>query len=117
MKITIDIDKEYNNKNIALGMEAIERIGIDLGRVSVRRSAHDRIHFDIEYPDDLGYRVEDRIDYSDIADMYLILIRLAAGDDIRRVRSDAVKMLKGEEIRHWIPAKEDYEKMKENGIK
>ena len=115
MKVTIDVDKEYNDKNIALGMEAIERIGIDLGRVSVRQSAHDRIHFDIEYPDDLGYRVEDRIDYSDIADMYLILIRLAAGDDIRRVRSDAVKILKGGEIRHWIPAKEDYEKMREKG--
>jgi hypothetical protein len=113
MKVTVDIDKEYNDKNIALAMEAIERLGIDLMRVSVRRSAHDRIHFDIEYPDDLGYRVEDRIDDSDIADMYLILIRLAAGDDIRRVRGDAIKMLKGEEISHWIPAKEDYEKMRE----
>ena len=113
MKVTIDIDKEYNDRNIALALEAVERAGIDLKKVSVRRSAHDRIHLDIEYPDDLGFWVEDRIDYSDIADMYLILVRLAVGDDIRRVRGDAMKMLKGGEIQHWIPAKEDYEKMRE----
>ena len=113
MKVTVDIDKEYNDKNIALAMEAIERVGIDLKRVSARRSAHDRIHIDIEYPDDLGYWVQDRIDYSDIADMYLILIRLAVGDDSRRVRGDAIKVLRGDEVTHWLPAKEDYEKMRE----
>ncbi|MCL5439375.1 MAG: hypothetical protein M1595_00495 [Candidatus Thermoplasmatota archaeon] len=112
MRITIDIDKEYNDKNIALGIKAIERLGISLKRVSARRSAHDRIHFDIEYIDELGYWLEEKIDYSDIADMYLILVRLAAGDDIKRVRSDALKWIRGGEIKHWIPAKEDYEKMK-----
>ena len=113
MKITVDIDKEYNDKNIALAMEAVERVGIDLKRVSARRSAHDRIHFDIEYSDDLGYRLEEMFDYRDVEDMFLIVIRLAAGDDIRRVRGDAIKTLKGEEISHWLPAKEDYEKMRE----
>ena len=115
MKVTIDVDKEYNDENIALALSKLPQPDKWEKHLTVRKSAHDRIHFDIEYPDDLGYRVEDRIDYSDIADMYLILVRLAAGDDIRRVRSDAVKMLKGEEIRHWIPAKEDYEKMREKG--
>ena len=59
--------------------------------------------------DELGYWLEEN---SDIADMYLILVRLAAGDDIKRVRSDALKWIRGGKIKHWIPAKEDYEKMK-----
>ena len=115
MKITVDIDKEYNDKNIALAMEAVERVGIDLKRVSVRRSAHDRIHIDIEYSDNLGYWLMEMLDYQDIENLHLIVIRLAAGDDIRRVRGDAVKWMRGGEISHWIPAKEDYEKMREKG--
>ena len=117
MKVTVDIDKEYSDKNIALALEAIERVGIDLKRVLVRRSAHDRIHFDINYPEDLGYWLEEMqmLDYSDVADMYLILIRLAVGDDSRRVRGDAIKVLRGDEVTHWLPAKEDYEKMREKG--
>ena len=115
MKVTVDIDKEYNDKNIALAMEAIERVGIDLKRVSVRQSAHDRIHIDIEYSDNLGYWLMEMLDYQDIENLHLIVIRLAAGDDIRRVRGYAIRMLKGEEISHWIPAKEDYENMREKG--
>ena len=56
--------------------------------------------------------MEEKTDYSDIADMYLILVRLAAGDDIKRVRSDALKWIRGGKIKHWIPEKEHYEKMK-----
>ena len=47
--------------------------------------------------------------------MFLIVRRLAACVDIRRVKGDAIKTLKGEEISHWLPAKEDYEKMREKG--
>ena len=115
MKVTVDIDKEFNEKNVVKAAEAIERVGIYLKSISPRESAHGRIHIDIEFPDDLGEILLDIRDYSDIADMFMVLFRLAVGDDIRRVRGDAIKMLKGEEISHWIPAKEDYERMKEKG--
>ena len=103
MKVTIDIDKEYNDKNIALAMSRLPQSDQWKRNVRVRRSAHDRIHVDIDFPDNYGY----------VEDLYILVFRLAAGDDIRRVRGDAVKWMRGEEISHWIPAKEDYEKMRE----
>ena len=53
------------------------------------------------------------MDHSDIEDMYFILFRLAAGDDIRRLRTDAKKFFKGEDILHWLPSKDDYRKVAE----
>ena len=105
MKVTIDIDKEYNDKNIALAMSRLPQSDQWERNVRVRRSAHDRIHIDMDFPDNYGY----------VGDLYILVFRLAVGDDIRRVRGDAIRMLKGEEISHWIPAKEDYEKMREKG--
>ena len=115
MKVTVDIDKEYNDKNIALAMSRLPQSDQWERYYRVRRSAHDRIHIDIDFPDDFGYIVSETTDYHDLEDMFILVFRLAAGDDIRRVRGDAIKLLKGEEISHWIPAKEDYEKMREKG--
>ena len=112
MKVTIDVDKEYNDENIALALSKLPPPDQWKEYLTVRKSAHDRIHIDVNFPDDFGYYVSETMDFDDLADAFILVFRLAAGDDIRRVRSDAVKMLKGEEIRHWIPAKEDYEKMK-----
>ena len=115
MKVTIDIDKEYNDKNITLALDRLLLPDQWERNVRVRRSAHDRIHIDIDFPDSYGYIGPQTTDYHDIKNMYFLVFRLAAGDDIRRVRGDAIKMLKGEEISHWIPGKEDYEKMREKG--
>ena len=115
MKVTVDIDKEYNDKNIALALSRLPQLDKWEKYLTVRKSAHDRIHIDVNFPDDFGYYVSETMDFHDLADAFILVFRLAAGDDIRRVRGDAIKMLKGEEISHWIPAKEDYEKMKEKG--
>ena len=115
MKVTIDVDKEYNDENIALALSKLPPPDQWKEYLTVRKSAHDRIHIDVNFPDDFGYYVSETMDFDDLADAFILVFRLAAGDDIRRVRSDAVKILKGEEIRHWIPAKEDYEKMREKG--
>jgi hypothetical protein len=116
MKVTVDIDKEYNDKNIALALGNLPQLDPWKGyRAIVRRSAHGRIHIDIDFMDDSGYVISEIMDYHDLEDMFMLVFRLAAGDDIRRVRGDAVKWMRGEEISHWIPAKEDYEKMREKG--
>lgn len=127
MKITIDIDRRYDDgKNVANALLKVERTyeaamnALNVPHLalriimSARRSAHGCIHVDLIFPDKLlFFIIPDRLDQEDLEDMYLLLFRLAAGDDIRRVRADAVKFIEGKEIRHWLPAKEDYEKMKE----
>ena len=110
--ITIDIDKPFNDKNM---QDAGKRIlSVENGyweTIDFRRSAHDRLHVDVDFPDDMYRRL--RLDHSDIEDMYFILFRLAAGDDIRRLRTDAKKFFKGEDIFHWLPSKDDYRKVAE----
>lgn len=113
MKITIDIDKPYNDKNIAAAILPINQIPDRYVKYNtVMRSVHDRIHIDIVFLEDLGYRIRDVTDHNDMEDMYLLIYRLAAGDDIKRLRVDAAKFLRGDEIVHWLPSKEDYEKMR-----
>ena len=77
------------------------------------RSAHDRLHVDVDFPDDMYRRITEQLDSPDFEDMYFILFRLAAGDDIRRLRTDAKKFFKGEDIFHWLPSKDDYRKVAE----
>ena len=113
-KITIDIDKPYNEKNIE---DAVLRV-VSLGEehrqiIEYWRSVHDRLHVDVIFPDDMYRRITERLDHSDFEDMYFILFRLAAGDDIRRLRTDAKKFFKGEDIFHWLPSKDDYRKVAE----
>ena len=107
-KITIDIDKPYNDKNIDDAALRILSVGdYYWERVDYRRSAHDRLHVDVDFPDDMYRRITEQLDESDFEDMYFILFRLAAGDDIRRLRTDAKKFFKGEDIFHWLPSKDD----------
>ena len=137
-KITIDIDKPYNDKNIEaaedkiLSLENNDWQSIDCRQskhgkrhvdvdfkdgnwqtIDYRRSAHDRLHVDLEFPDDMHRRMDEGLDDSDFEDMYFILFRLAAGDDIRRLRTDAKKFFKGEDIFHWLPSKDDYKQVAE----
>ena len=111
-KITIDIDKPYNDKNIEDTALRIISLGEEHWQIiQCCRSAHDRLHADVGFPDDMYRRM--MLDHSDIEDMYFILFRLAAGDDIRRLRTDATKFFKGENIFHWLPSKDDYRKVAE----
>ena len=113
-KITIDIDKPYNDKIITLATQLIPSIGEKNWRGALYvPSAHDRLHVNVEFPDDMSERIFKKMDHSDIEDMYFVLFRLAAGDDIRRLRTDAKKFFKGEDIFHWLPSKDDYRKVAE----
>ena len=108
-KITIDIDKPFNDENMLAAFQQLTSFvqkKINWVKASYLPSAHDRLHIDVEFPDDM-------FDDSDIEDMYFILFRLAAGDDIRRLRTDAKKFFKGEDIFHWLPSKDDYRKVAE----
>ena len=120
------VDKKFDDgKNVADALLKAERMlevavnNLNMSslrqeiKVFVRRSAHDCIHVDISDFNRIYDNAPAKLDWMDIADMYTILFRLAAGDDIRRVRADAIKFIEGKEIKHWLPAKEDYEKMKE----
>ena len=118
--ITIDIDKPYNDKNIDVAADKILSLGNEPWlTMDYRRSAHDRLHVDVIFPDNMyrritqGFDINGKFDNSDIEDMYFILFRLAAGDDIRRLRIDARKFFKGEDIFHWLPSKDDYRKVAE----
>ena len=111
-KITIDIDKPYNDKNIALAAAVLEDLPIVKKRYQVfRRSSHDRIHIDLYLDNELDLPAF--YDFKDYEDLFFIVIRLAAGDDIRRLRTDAKKFFKGEDIFHWLPSKDDYRKVAE----
>ena len=110
--ITIDIDKPYNSENIALAAAVMEGVRvIRLQSKEFKRSVHDRIHLDIHFADRLDLPFF--YDPSDIEDLFFIAVRLAAGDDIRRLRTDAKKFFKGEDILHWLPSKDDYRKVAE----
>lgn len=112
MKITIDIDKKFNDGNVNIVKDRILHLPARcIGDFFVKPSAHDRIHVDVIFPDDSGYDVGGATDHFD---MYLLIYRLAAGDDIKRLRVDAARFLRGEEIDHWLPSKEDYEKMRDS---
>ena len=123
--ITIDIDKPYNDKNIEDAEDKIlslenSKFHVDgdwkngnWEMIDYVQSAHDRIHVDVMFPDDMYRRITEELDHSDIEDMYFILFRLSAGDDIRRLRTDAKKFFKGEDIFHWLPSKDDYRKVAE----
>ena len=111
--ITIDIDKPYNDKNIEAGRKLVSSLRVDYEGIDYRRSAHDRLHVDVEFPDYIYSEIEDQLSFTDFEDMYFILFRLAAGDDIRRLRTDAKKFFKGEDIFHWLPSKDDYRKVAE----
>ena len=113
-KITIDIDKPYNDKNIEDAANWI--ISLEEKHwpvIECNLSAHDRLHMDVTFPDDMYRIIAEQLDESDFKDMYFILFRLAAGDDIRRLRTDAKKFFKGEDIFHWLPSKDDYRKVAE----
>ena len=113
-KITIDIDKPYTDKNIDDARNRILSVGNGYWEtIDYNRSAHDRLHLDVDFPDDMYRRITEQLDDSDFEDMYFILFRLAAGDDIRRLRTDAKKFFKGEDIFHWLPSKDDYRKVAE----
>ena len=112
--ITIDIDKPYNRKNIEDASDRIISLGEEHWQlIEYNQSAHDRLHVDVEFPDDMYRRITEELDNSDFEDMYFVLFRLAAGDDIRRLRTDAKKFFKGEDIFHWLPSKDDYRKVAE----
>ena len=112
-KITIDIDKPYNDKNVQDADNRILAVGDKYWEaIDYRRSAHDRLHVDLTFPDYLYEIFQKQID-DDFEDMYFVLFRLAAGDDIRRLRTDAKKFFKGEDILHWLPSKDDYRKVAE----
>ena len=111
-KITIDIDKPYNDKNIEDAANWIISLGEEHWQaIEYNRSAHDRLHADVAFPHDMYRKLT--LDHSDVEDMYFILFRLAAGDDIHRLRTDAKKFFKGEDIFHWLPSKDDYRKVAE----
>lgn len=115
MKITIDIDKKFNDGNVNIVKDRILHLPTKyIGDFFFKPSAHDRIHVDVIFPDDFGYDVRGVTDHFDMEDMYLLIYRLAAGDDIKRLRVDAARFLRGEEIDHWLPSKEDYERMRES---
>ena len=110
--ITIDIDKPYNDKNRETAGDKIRSLeNVNWQSIHYRRSAHDRLHLDVRFLDDMYSEIQERMSPSDFEDMYFILFRLAAGDDIRRLRTDAKKFFKGEDIFHWLPSKDDYRKV------
>lgn len=115
MKITIDIDKPFNEKSINPIAAKLNEFDLPTMGKIFRRSAHDRIHLDLKFyePDTLGSYLEGKYDFHTIADMYLLIVRLALNDDIRRLRTDAAKFLMNQDIYHWLPSKEDYEKMRD----
>ena len=111
--ITIDIDKPYNDKSMQDARNRILSIAERCWNATeFRRSAHDRLHVNLRFPDSMSEILQRLLD-SQIEDMYFILFRLAAGDDIRRLRTDAKKFFKGEDILHWLPSKDDYRKVAE----
>ena len=111
-KITIDIDKPYNDKNVEAARKMITTIEADVEGIDYIQSAHDRLHMDVYFPNDLYVELLNWT-ANELEDMYFILFRLAAGDDIRRLRTDAKKFFKGEDIFHWLPSKDDYRKVAE----
>ena len=114
--ITIDIDKPYNDKNVMAAFRQLRPFiqkKVNWMKATFLPSAHDRVHVDVEFPDDMYRRITEQLDNSDFEDMYFVLFRLAACDDIRRLRTDAKKFFKGEDIFHWLPSKDDYRKVAE----
>lgn len=113
-KLTIDIDKKFNDEHVGAVKDRLLNLPSErIADFFVKPSAHDRIHVDVVFGDGLGYDLKNIMDHLDMEDMYLLIYRLAAGDDIKRLRVDAAKYLRGEEIDHWLPSKEDYERMRD----
>lgn len=101
MIITIDIDKRFNPQNITQWHEShklvMDKI-VELPTFMVyhtNRSVHDRIHIDLEF--------------SITDDHDAFLIRLALGDDIKRLRTDIQRFFMGEPVNHYLRNKQDYD--------
>ena len=106
-KLTIDYDKKYEDKNINKWLDrnriVFHAVTSD-ENIKIIRSAHDNIHIDMDV--DL-----EQFDMLDLIDAMQICIRIALDDDVLRARSDAVKLLLGEEIKHYLYSKDDYIRM------
>ena len=92
MKFTVDIDKPLTLENISnwqnshyaiIQMLAEKGIFYEVrGNYEVDRNAHGHFHVDFDFP--FEFTTKD-------TDKDILLMRLALGDDIRRLRMDAVR--------------------------
>lgn len=93
MKFTVDIDKHFNDSNIQDWKNshyAVIKTLAEMGMFyEVRESAHGRMHMDF--------------DTRSASDDEILVLRLALGDDFKRVRTDAVRYLLNVKVDHWLP--------------
>jgi hypothetical protein len=101
MKFTVDIDKAFTHENVNdwhnSHYAVIQRLAEQGIFYVVNQSAHGRIHADFE------------IGHGDFSDREMLLMRLALGDDIRRLRTDSTRFFLGIEIDQWLPGLKEVE--------
>ena len=101
MKFTVDIDKPFNESNVQdwhnSHYAVIQRLAEQGIFFIVYQSAHGRIHADFE----TGNR--------EFFEMEMLVMRLALGDDIRRLRTDSTRFFLGIKIDQWLPGLKEVE--------
>ena len=94
MKFTVDIDKSFNDTNLNEWRNthyAVIKILAEMGIFyKVNESAHGRMHMDFEVPYNLP-------------NQDVLVMRLALGDDFKRIRVDATRYFLAVTIDHWLP--------------
>lgn len=106
MRVTVDIDKHVPTLAVAVEIN-IPFVALT-ATMTPRVSAHNRVHLDYDFPDDLGYCLEEALDFLDIENMFLILFRISQGDDWRRIKGDVIRLFANKDIQHYLKDKEDY---------
>lgn len=94
MKFTVDIDKQFNESNIQdwknahyATIKILAEMGIFY---EIHESAHGRMHMDFEL-------------HSVLSIPDILVMRLALGDDFKRIRSDATRYFLNVTIDQWLP--------------
>ena len=94
MKFTVDIDKPLSISNLQDWKNshyAVVKILAEMGMFyDVHESAHGRMHLDFEI-------------HSTLSIPDILVMRLALGDDFKRIRSDAVRYFLNVTIDRWLP--------------
>ena len=94
MKFTVDIDKQFNESNIQDWKNAhyaTIKILAEMGVFyEIHESAHGRMHMDFEL-------------HSVLPIPDILVMRLALGDDFKRIRNDATRYFLNVTIDQWLP--------------